>query len=417
MRSAEADGKGLRRGSAWALTTLTTVSAGGFAFWVLAAATSSDTGAVGLAAAWYTVVQLVVSLCALGAPILINRRGASADAARIAGSAATTVAIAALLLGLLAPLLAGSFWTDLGGRSGLALGPWIAIGTVGASLTLVVDARLISLRRWRAVYLRAAIPTLVRLPLLYLDPLDDRGTWIAILAIAPIAISGIVTTTILLARRDLQVAPPLALSAADRRFLGVQHVGAAAAQAPYHVIPFLVAQHVSGPTNAAFYLIWSIGVMAAMLPQALTQILLSETSLEVRGRVPRIRQTLVANIALGASGWILSIRFAEPILDLIGPIYGSMAPVLPWLLLAALSWGLTSICLTEARLIDDGQTTTLITLTIALGSVGLGLLWIPSQPVWGATYAWLAANLLAMVLGMGALERRWRISVKGRDVD
>lgn len=397
----------LRRGSTWALAAVTATSLGGFAFWVLAAATA-DTTDVGRAAAWFTVSQLAITVAAIGAPILINRRAGTDDASAITGVTVLLVFAVAAALGAAAPSVAGSSWSELSGWSGAQLSPFFAIGAGAGALALVVDARLISLRQWRWVLVRAATPAALRLPLLLIHPTDDDATWIAILAIVPVAISGVVALAALVRSGAIQLAGPASMPFDDLRFLLVQHAGALATHAPYHVIPLLVARQVSGPTNAAFYLIWGIGVMVTMVPHTLSQVLLSETSLDADGRVSRIRQTLAVNVGIGAVAWVGSILLAEPVLRVIDPGYADWAGILPWLLVAALCWSVTAVCLTEARLAKDGVTTTVITFTIAFLSITLAVASLGSGAVWSAVYAWVIAQAVAMVAGIIAIE--WRRS-------
>ncbi len=398
----------LWRGSVWALITVATVSLGGFAFWVAAAATTPLDETVGIATAWYTLLQLTVSFAAIGLPILITRKGSEEAADQIAGSGLIAAGTVAVFAGLIAPFFASETWSSLSGLSQIVIAPVFALGALGAALTLGVDARLMSLRRWPAVFVRGTVPIALRLPLLFLDPLDDRATWIAILAIGPIALSGLVGTVWLAAKNELRLQSPRLLTPDQQHFFASQHVAALATQAPYYIIPFLVSRQVPGSLNATFYLVWGIGLMVAMVPQTLAQVLLSETSLQEHGRVSRLRMTLTANVALGIVAWAGSLVLARPVLGLIGPGYADQAVLLPWLLLAALAWGVTSICLTEARLAHDAQAANLITWTLAIGAIGGAVLVMPGRPLWGATIVWLLANLLSMTIGIVSLDRRRR---------
>ena len=143
-----------------------------------------------------------------------------------------------------------------------------------------------------------------------------------------------------------------------------------------------------------------------MVPVVLTQVLLSETSLARGGRERLMRATLAANVTLVGIAWLAGRVLGPPLLELFGENYGELASVLPFILLASLAWAVSSVCLTEARLADDGFTTVLITMTITLGTLLLAIILMPSDPVWGATWAWLVANLAAAVIGIVATERR-----------
>ncbi len=403
---AEQGRKNLWRGSVWSLATVATASLGGFTFWVLAAATSDQADPVGVATAWFTLVQLGVSVAAIGLPILIIRHGSATGAARIAGAGLVTVGAAALTIGLIAPFLASAEWAQLSGRGPGALAPLFALAAVGASLTIGADARLMSLRRWPLVFIRGTTPILLRIPLLFLDPFNDRATWITLLAIGPIAASGFLSAGWLVKTRQISLCSPWSLTPDQRRFLSTQHLAALATQAPYFIVPFLVSRQVPSALNAPFYLVWGIGLMAALVPQTLAQVLLSETSLQTYGRANRLRATLAANLTLGISAWVGSLLFARPVLRLIGPTYSAQAEILPWLLLAALCWGVTSVCLTEARLTHDARTTNLITWTLAVVTVLGCLALLPSRPIWGATIVWLVANLISMAVAIAALDRK-----------
>ncbi len=400
-------------GSIWAVATVATVSATGFGFWVLAEKLSESSDAVGRAAAWFTLSQLIVLLVGLGGPILINRTGSKTDSADVAGAAAVIILAFAFAFGLAAPIVAGSAWRQLSGIGGFSLGPFVAIGATGAAMAIVSDARLLSLRRWRSVFVRNALPAVARIPLLLFEPFDDRATWIVCVAVAPLALSGFVALSLLIREGEIRFRSPLRLSADDRRFLFVQHLGAVAMQAPYHIVPLMVARRVAGSTNAAFYLVWSIGVIFALLPQTLTQVLLSETSLRAAGRLARIRRTMAANLVLAGTAWVASLVLARPILNLIGPNYGELAPVLPWIILSAAALAVTSICLTEARLARNNRITTLVTGALAVTSIGLGWTLIEQRAVWGATISWLIANIVAMVAGIIALDRSVRAGDDG----
>ena len=397
----------LGQGSLWAMVVLGVVSLSGLLFWVLAA-TSFAENAVGRAAAWYTLIQLAVITAAFGAPIMINRSAGDGDAAAKAGATTTLVIGIAAATGMVAPFFAGSQWSSLGGMDRSQLAILMLVLVVGSALVLPADARLVSLRRWRWLFARAAVPSIIRVLLLLTDPWADQAAWILVAAAGPVAVSGFVATAGLIRAGEINLAAPWRFNRLQRNFLAVQHLGAVATQIPYHVVPYLVARQVAPATNAAFYFVWAIGAMVSMVPVVLTQVLLSETSLARTGRVTMIRATLAANVTVVGLAWVLSVVVGPPLLEYFGPTYADLAGVLPFILLASLAWSVGSVCLTESRLDSDNLTTAVITLTIAFGSLVLALILMPSEPVWGATTAWLIANLTAAMLGIILVERRSR---------
>lgn len=394
----------LGRGSIWALGAVASTALSGFLFWVFAAGTSTDTADVGRAAAWFTVIQLVVAATALGAPILLNRTGGDGNAPTITGATLRSVAIGAFLLGALSPLVAGGQWSSLSGVSGPLIGVSVAVLAVGSAVTLGVDARLMSLRRWKALFLRSAVPAFVRLPLLFVSPLEDRATWLVLAASAPIAVSGVVTVGLL--SRSGDIAWNDRLTSSHRTFLASQHLSALATHLPYHAVPLIVARHVSSSLNAAFYLVWGIGVMATLVPHTLSQVLLSETSLFGDQRAQRIRLTLFANIGVGVAGWVMSQAFGAVILRQLGPNYEELAPILPWLFVAVLCFGLTSIALTETRIADDHRLTVAVTWLVAVIALTVTVWKSTSTPVWGATWGWVFAHATGAVIALVLVDRR-----------
>ncbi len=401
----------LGRGSLWSLGAVASTALSGFLFWVLAAETSANSGDVGRAAAWFTVIQLVVATTALGAPILLNRTGGQHDAPAIAGATLRLVAATALVLGALSPLVAGSQWSSLSGVSGPPIGALIALLAVGSALTLGVDARLMSMRRWQALFARSAIPAAARLPLLFVSPLQDRAMWLVLAASAPVAVSGVVTLGVLTRSGALRWHERL--SGAHRTFLTSQHLSALATHLPYHAIPLVVARHVSSSLNAAFYLVWGIGVMATLVPHTLSQVLLSETSLFGEGRARRIRLTLFANVGVGVVGWAVSQVFGAMILGRLGPNYEELAGILPWLFVAVLCFGLTSIALTETRIADDHRLTVAVTWLVAAVALVITVWQSRSTPIWGATWAWVFAHATGAIVALLLVDRRRSVGRAG----
>lgn len=398
----------LTRGSIWSLATLAISAGGGFAFWIVAPLTSPDAVGVGRASAWFSLLQLVIIASSIGAPILVSRRGADADAPRLAGAVAATVGVVAAFGGLVSPIFAGETWRTLPGIGGVALPLLMAVFAVGSAWTVIVDARLMSLRAWPWVFARGAIPALVRIPLLALDPLDDRGTWIVVVALAPIAASGVLAAVVLGRLGAIEAVSPARLALGDARFLATQHVGALATQAPFYVIPLMVAARVESEANAAFYLVFGIGVMSTMVPHTLSQVLLSEVSIDAEDRSRRVRRTLAANVGCGVVAWTGSVLVGPTLLAAIGDVYGEMAGYLPWLVVASTAFGVTAVGLTEARLAGDAALTNAITWAIAIGSIGTAAILVPWRPIDGAVAAWVLANLAAMSVAFVGVETRLR---------
>lgn len=400
----------LVRGSAWLVATVAVNAASGFAFW-LAAARSEHAADVGRASALLTSVLFVNYATSMGLPVALARHGSEQ-------SRHTHVLFGRILLYTSATSVLGTllFVAAVPGRIVEPLWQWgtvpglgfFAAIVAGMSYTVLVDVRLAALRRWGWVLVRVAIVGVVRLALLSVGPVGDATTWLFLLAAGLPALSGCAGAALLHAE-GLSLegpAPDARTTLATLGYASVNYVGMLAAQAPQFALPVLVLLRVSPVENAAFYVAWSITTFVFLVPATIGQVLLVEGGRDATDLESHTRVALrLAGAAIGLAV-IVSILGAPIISAAYGSAYGRVADLLPLLVLAGVPWSLTTVALNRARVLADHASTLAITVTFAVGVLGLAVLLVPARGADGAVTAWIVGNMAAATIAWGALRRR-----------
>ena len=152
----------------------------------------------------------------------------------------------------------------------------------GAALSLIVDVRCMTARRWNLVLARITIVGLARFPLLL--PVPGRvGRPPLVLALRRgHRAGGRVRASS--ARGSCRASPTGATGsarsptapAATVRYSAVNYVSTLAYQAPYFLLPVIVLANVSDDTYASFNVAWGIVAVAFYVPTAIGQALLAE---------------------------------------------------------------------------------------------------------------------------------------------
>jgi hypothetical protein len=370
-------------------------------FWLLAARWE-ETGDVGRASALFQSVLFLTFISSLGLPIALARFGGDPDdgpalfASGVALRAiASFTAVAVFLVVLENRAITAPIWTAQSLLGPAAFG----VVAVGVGLASLVEVRLITMRRWGWTIVRAALPAVIRLPLLYGvavgAPAPERAFALFLIAAGPIALSGYVGWLALHLSRDREraaraSAPPRGIT----RFAMVNWAGSVATEGPIFAVPFVVALAVGSVENAAFYVAWSFGAIAFVLPQMVAQVVLSEASQSgdttvtvVRGLRLALAVTMLAAVAaqLG-SGWLA---------DLYGPGYGLIADQLPLLVASSIGWSYAALGLVSARLRDAHREVVVVSVVFLLATMVPVIALVSSQGPAAATWSWLVGNSAA----------------------
>lgn len=388
----------------------------GSLFWLIAARTGTS-AEVGQASALFTSVMFVNYLVGLGLPVALARyapdRSRSSDVVFTWGVVATTLSslTGSLLYLVVVSPPAADVITEGNWVAGAALF-WVMV--LGAAMSMLVDVRLMTARRWNLVLARMIVVGFVRIPLLAV-PVPDTGRelWLFLLATAPTALSGLVGVPLLRvvvgARLRLTPAPATARPAA--RYSLVNWLSTLAYGAPYFALPVIVLVHVPPSTNASFYVAWSITQVAFYVPSAIGQALLAEGGKDGAHVHQQVRLALGIAVVLMAVAGAGAVVARSLVVTIYGADYSEAARILPTLMAAGVPWAVSSLYLTEVRVRHRHVATVAITAALTLSILVPALLTVPASGVDGAAWSWLVGNLLAAVVAVAAV----RLSRAPRD--
>ena len=391
-------------GSIWLLAGTLVVSLGGITFWLLVAqrAPSQD---VGRATALLSATLFVCYLTSLGLPIAVSRYATD----RTQGSATLFAWSLLLTMGSsLAGVIAFAVIAPHVIREGLASWPPVAAWLVvfllaaGLSMSVLVDVRLMALRRWSLVFWRSFLIAVLRLPFLLWVPEAGAALYIYAVAAGGFAISGIAFLVPLAQRGWLRLRPLPERARRSARFALVNYLGQLAVQAPFFAVPFVVLVHVEPVENARFYLSWGVMAVVYFGIQMIGQALLVEGG---RGGADHRRQAAVAmamGLAVAASATVLSLGLGPFLADLYGPDYGPVATLLPVLMAGTIPFVVTMTMLTTARIREHSYATIAMAVGSAVAVVVPTVFLVARFGALGAAWGWTIGNTIAAVLALPA---------------
>ena len=194
------------------------------------------------------------------------------------------------------------------------------VAAIGSALTLIVDVRWMTVRRWGLVLVRIAIVGVGRFPLLLVPTGGDETLHLFLVAGGPLMVSGFVGVALMPRitgdRHRLFPLPSTRRSAI--RYSAVNYLSTLAYQAPQFVLPVIVLLSVDPDRNAAFYVAWGITAVALYVPMAIGQALLAEggkDGAELRGQVRIILVLTTSLMAVAAAATFVGR-------DLVTTVYG-----------------------------------------------------------------------------------------------
>ncbi len=392
----------LLTGSAALVLTAGVQAISGAVYWLLAARADTQTD-VGHATALLTSVMFVAFLGGLGQPVAAARYAAGRsrdDHVLFAwGALALTLATTLFSLGYLA-VVSPDAVDELRGWHGM-WGPIVfVVLCVGTGLSLLLDVRLMTQRRWGLVLLRATIVAVVRFPLLAFSVDSDRAVWLLVVAALPTAVSGFVGIALLPrvtgGRHRLHPMPSSVRPMV--RYSVVNWLSTLTYQAPTFAVPVIVLVNVDPDLNASFYVSWGMAALAAYVPMAIGQALLAEGGRDGAQLRSQVRLAIVVAGGLMVVGTIIATLGRGIVVSLYGDDYQEAADILPPLVAAAIPWAITSVYLTEARVRHRSVGTVAITGVLTVSILGPALFLVPDHGLGGAAGAFLGGNLVAAVV-------------------
>jgi O-antigen/teichoic acid export membrane protein len=360
----------------------------------------------GDATALFTSVLFVTYLAGLGLPVALARYAPdkSVDSHVIFAWGVLATVPAALIasgayLWIVDPGAADVLW-DWNPVLGFSV---FGLIVVGSAFSLIVDVRAMTMRRWNLVLLRICLVAVAKIALLPLfQASDQRALWIFIDLGAPVAISGFLGVALINKITDgrHQLRPKPATAHAAVRYSAVNYVSTLAYQAPYFALPVIVLTNVDSATNGSFYVAWGIVAIAFYVPSAIGQALLAEGGKGGAHVRTQMRLAMALAITLMAIGTVVTFLGKGLVVTAFDESYREAAHILPAMMLAGIPWAITSLLLTEARVLHRNVATVVITVTLTLSIIVPALILVPEDGLDGASAAWLLGNVFAAAVAL-----------------
>jgi O-antigen/teichoic acid export membrane protein len=365
----------------------------------------------GDATALFTSVLFVTYLAGLGLPVALARyapdRGKDSHVIftwAVLATIPAAIVASGLYLWLVDPKAAQTVLWDWNPTLGFAA---FALVVVGSAFSLIVDVRFMTMRRWNLVLARICLVAVAKIALLPLfQASDQRALWIFLDLGAPVAISGflgvLLVPKVTGARHRLRPKPKTAHAAV--RYSAINYVSTLAYQAPYFALPVIVLTNVDSTTNGSFYVAWGIVAIAFYVPSAIGQALLAEGGKGGAHVRTQMRLAMALAVGLMALGTIVTFFGKGLVVAAFDESYREAAHILPAMMLAGIPWAITSLLLTEARVLHRNVATVIITITLTLSIIVPALILVPeSGPkggLDGASAAWLIGNVFAAIVAI-----------------
>ena len=386
----------------------------GAVFWLVAAHLDVK-GDVGAGGKLTTSVLFVTYLAGLGLPVALARYAADRNAESdviFTWAVGATVAASVVLGSAYVALFRGSatgVLTDLDP----VFGPLVfAVVVAGAALSMIVDVRCMTARRWNLVLARIAVVGLVRFPLLFLfRDHEHRALWLFVAAAGPVALSGLIGAALVprVAGGTHRVGPRPSTARVATRYSAVNFVSTLAYQAPYFLLPVIVLANVTDDSYASFNVAWGVVAVAFYVPTAIGQALLAEGGRDGAHVHAQVRLALGLAVSLMLAGAVAAFLGSDVVTTIYGAKYSAAARVLPAMIAAGVPWAITSLYLSEVRILHRHLATVAITATLTAAIVLPALALVPENGIDGASRAWLLGNLAAAVVAAAAVRiSRWR---------
>lgn len=406
LRTRASGHRQLLTGSAALVLTAGVQAISGALYWLIAARVDTQTD-VGHATALLTSVMFVAFVGGLGQPVAAARYAAGrarSDHVLFAWGALASLAATALIAVIYLMTVSPAAVEELRRWHG-ALGPALfAFLCVGTALSLLLDVRLMTQRRWGLVLTRAAIVAVVRFPML-LVPIDsDRAVWLLVVAALPTAISGYVGIMLLphVTGDRHHLGPRPAATGAMVRYSLVNWASTLTYQAPTFAMPVIVLVNVEADLNASFYVAWGMAALACYVPMAIGQALLAEGGRDGAHLRSQVRLAILVAGGLMVAGTVIATVGRNLVVSLYGADYQEAADILPMLVAASIPWAVTSVYLTEARVRHRSGATVAMTLTLTIAILGPALVLVPDHGLEGAAAAFLGGNVVAAFVAVAA---------------
>jgi O-antigen/teichoic acid export membrane protein len=416
LRQRAAGHRHLLTGSAVLVIGAAVQALGGSIYWLVAANADAQTD-VGHATALFTSVLFVAFVAGLGLPVATARFAAGRSREdhvlfgwAIIGSIVASLVLSISYLWIISPPAVD----ELRGWHGAAGPSLFAFLCVGTTLSLLIDVRLMTQRKWGLVLTRMTIGAAGRFLLWPIPVEESRSIWLLVVAGLPTALTGFAGVALLPTVTGAwhRLRPLPGTARAMVRYSAVNWLSTLTYQAPAFALPVIVLLHVDPDINASFYVAWGVANLACYVPTAIGQALLAEGGRDGAQIRSQVRLAAVVAVGLMTVGAALAWVASDVIVALYGEDYREAARILPALVGAAIPWAITSVYLTEARVRHHSRATVAITVTLSASILLPALFLVPDRGLDGAALAFLAGNLAAAAVAVVA-----HLLIKNQPVD
>jgi len=391
----------------------------GFAFWIIVARWF-PAEVVGRASALIASMTLIASVAQLNLVNLFVRflPTAGGKTMRWVAAGFTAVPITAGLLGIV--------FLGLRLDGGLAGGGWgfatlFVAAAALAAVSLVADGVVTSLGRAHWVPLKNLGAHAVKLGLAVLlgvVGLTATYHWLFLTWVVPIAISVALVVAAALRLAHTRRGTPQTSQVRRREvasFVGAEYVTGILANVVTYVPPVLVAQALGAEHTAYFYVPWTMGVGAtALLWNIVTSFVVTASS-DPSQAPQALRRAVRLGAVISASGALVLVLGAKPLLSFVGAGYVQGAGVLG---LVAASLPFTAVLLLySAFCVMRRRVWPLAALQAGAVFVLMGMSWW-GMPLWGANapgLAYLVAQAGFALLVLPRVVRTYRETVQRRE--
>jgi O-antigen/teichoic acid export membrane protein len=396
-------GGSILRGSSALTVSILIVAAGGAVFWAIAARIA-DTGVVGQVAAISSVSSFIVYLTGLGLIPVIARYGADdSHESRVVHNAAIMGTLtAAILSALVICAVAGAASIEtLDPIRSITGATTFTLIAAGASVTVLVEIRLLCQRRYRWLVGRAAATATVSIGLVSLGPVRDDPLRIFIAGSGTAALSGLVVW-LLAERHDrnrFRLSPPPDDVRPILHYAAVNWTANIIGKAAATALPLVMAMLTTSEECAQFFVAWSIAIIIFVVVGTVGTTLLAHGSRSTEFDV-QIRHALVLGSVL-VTGIVASTMVGAPLVKLVyGSSYADAVTLLRVFSIAAIPTMLYSIANAVAQVRRTSR------VIVALPSLLMVSVYIPiavmSNPltIMDAGASWLIGTSIAGTAGV-----------------
>jgi O-antigen/teichoic acid export membrane protein/Ser/Thr protein kinase RdoA (MazF antagonist) len=312
----------LFRNATYLMASTAVMSVLGFFFWVFVAHLY-DPADIGVASALIAIATLISNFSLLGLNYGLIRFLSSSKAPSRDINAAAVVVAGMTIFAAAAYALIG---TRIGGDIELLEGVWHKFAFIvlmsAVSLNSLTDAVFIANRRGEYHTIGYATFGLVKLILpLLLVPFGSLGIFGAYI----MAMLASLIVSYYLMRRGcgyrIRTKPDWTLLKSVRRYTFHNYVGVVLAGLPVQLMPLLIIRHLGAPAVAFFSMAWTMVNLLYVVPSAVTQSLLAESSFDSRKKKEHLRRTIILLTLLLVPAVTVAIVVSPYLLTIFGQQY------------------------------------------------------------------------------------------------